>query len=185
MYHLLIKRGDFMGLIGSTTTFVFKLVDSAKTIGEKTDEAIDVAEKNMSTNLLGASKEQIKKVSFKAIKEVGGATVDLIDYSINKNLQLTENYIGQQEMANLESQMEKVSSFATSISSGFTMGAAAGPIGIAIGVTAGLITWGVSQSISYNRELSNYYRQLNATNAQTQWNSARMGFIDGGRGTEN
>lgn len=174
-------------LIGNTKKFVFTLVDSSEKIGENSAKAVssEAEEVNGSTPLTASNKKALNAITFKGLEKAVNITVEAIDYSITKNLNLTENYIGQQEVANLESQMGKVSSFATSIISGASLGSAGGPIGSVIGATIGVVTWGIGQAVGYNKELSRYYQQLNSTNAQTQWSSARMGLLNGARGTEN
>jgi len=175
------------GLLGSTKTFVFKLVDTGENVASASTNASEseMGEINGQVNLTASNRKALNAITFKGLEKAVNITIDAIDYSVTKNLNLTENYIGQQEVANLESQMGKITNFATSIVSGMSMGSAGGPIGMAIGAGIGAITWGVGQAVNYNKELSKYYQQLNLTNAQTQWSAARRGLLDGARGTEN
>ena len=175
------------GLLGATKKFVFTLVDSSEKIGEGSAKAVgtEADEINGATPLTAMNKKALNAITFKSLEKAASITIDTIDYSLTKSLNLTENYIGQQEVANLESQMGKVTSLATSIVSGVSMGWAGGPVGVAIGVGVSVATWGVGQFVNYNKELSKYYQQLNLTNAQTQWSAARRGLLDGARGTEN
>lgn len=98
--------------------------------------------------------------------------------ALTRYFNLSENYLAQTDYQNVMTSISKVSSFASTVGVGLSLG---GPVGAAIGIGA----WGVNEFISYQSRMSGYYSNLNATNFGTAWGQERAGLYDGGKGTEN
>lgn len=138
------------------------------------------------TNDLGSSNAQRKSnESFlKAAKKVGAiklakkTILNSVDISVNRNLSLTENYIGQQSLTNVKTALGKAESLFTSVAFGASVG---GPVGAAVAVAS----WGTSQYFEYRQKMEGYYRALNAANAQTEFGQTRAGLYNEGKGTLN
>ena len=124
---------------------------------------------------------QIKKIESSFTGELldyGKNTVlKAVDLTVNRNLSLTENYIGQQTLSNVKNILSK----SEGLIRGIKLGAAGGPAGIALAVAS----WGTSQYFDFLNKKSNYYQALNATNAQTEFSQTRAGLYNDGRGTLN
>ena len=97
---------------------------------------------------------------------------------IQRNYSLTENYIAQNDMRNLQTAINKVGGFTASIGGGFAVGGVPGAV-------IGAVTWGANEFVSYQKRMSGYNQQLNATNYQTAFDRSRLGLTNEGRGTEN
>lgn len=111
----------------------------------------------------------------------------------NRYFTLREDYIGQNKMSMLQTQMNTSKALLSSITSGALAGAATGlatgnPLVIAAGAVIGGVSSGVKTGldmrIQRDQKIEQYNMQLNATNAQTQFMASRASLINGGRGTE-
>ena len=107
-----------------------------------------------------------------------------IEYGVTRHLNLTEDYIAQNNYNKIKSIYSLTKGAASAVASGISMGAAFGPAGLAAGMTIGLANWGINTTIQQSQRYSEYYQQLNATNFNTQYNQKRAGLYDGSRGTE-
>lgn len=138
------------------------------------------------TNNLGSSnaKRKSNESFLSAAKKVGAIKLakklitNTVDTTVNRNLSLTENYIGQQTLSNVKTILGKAESLFTSVAFGASVG---GPVGAAVAVAS----WGTSQYFDYLNKKSSYYQALNATNAQTEFSQTRAGLYNEGKGTLN
>lgn len=113
-----------------------------------------------------------------------GIITQTIDYSINRNLNLSENYIAQNDYNRIKGTYGLITSGASSVASGIVSGAAFGWAGAIVGGLAGGVNWAAQTALQQSERYSQYYQQLNATNFNTQYNQKRAGLYDGSRGTE-
>lgn len=111
----------------------------------------------------------------------------------NRYFTLTEDYLGQNKMNAIQTQIGTAKSMLSSIGSGAAAGAAAGAvtgnIGVmAVGAVIGAISSGVKTGIMTRAErdqkIEQHNMQLNAINAQTEFMASRASLVNGGRGTE-
>lgn len=106
-----------------------------------------------------------------------------VDYSINRSLSLSEDYLAENQYRVIKGTYQKISGAYNSIANGAIAGATiGGPAGAVAGAFINLISWGVREATSQAERWSNYNRQLNAINFNTQFNAKRAGLYDGGRG---
>lgn len=96
---------------------------------------------------------------------------------INTNLSLSENYIGQQTLSNINTILSK----GESLVKGISLGSVAGWVGIGISVAS----WATTQYFDFLSKKSSYYQALNAATAQTEFSQTRAGLYNDGRGTLN
>ena len=114
-----------------------------------------------------------------------GIIEQVVDYSINRHLNLTEDYIAQNDYNRIKSIYSLAKGAASSVSSGAIQGMAmGGPVGAVVGAVVGAASFGVQTTIQQSERYSQYYQQLNAINFNTQYNQKRAGLYDGSRGTE-
>lgn len=114
-----------------------------------------------------------------------GLIVSSVGNEINRYLNLTEDYLGQDAYTNVRVAVEKTQTAASTILNGAMIGSVAGPVGAAAGAVISAASWGISQIISGRNSMSSYYQALNASNFQVGFSQTRAGLIDNGRGTEN
>lgn len=108
------------------------------------------------------------------------------DAAINRYTTLQEDYLTGQAYSNVKDTINRTKQLGGSIIGGMTSGfATAGVAGAAIGAVKGVVSFGANQYLEYQQKMSSYYQQLNATNFQTSFSSARLGLVNNGRGTEN
>ena len=108
------------------------------------------------------------------------------DFAINRYTTLQEDYLTAQAYSNVKDTINRAKQFGGSVLSGASTGmATAGPVGAVIGAVASVANFGVTQYMEYQKRMSSFYQQLNATNFQTSFSSARLGLVNNGRGTEN
>ena len=108
-----------------------------------------------------------------------------VDYAINRHLNLTENYIAQNDYNKIKSIYGITKGAVSSIASGAAQGMALGGfVGAGVGAAIGALNWGITTTIQQSERYSQYYQQLNAINFNTQYNQKRAGLYDGSRGTE-
>lgn len=110
----------------------------------------------------------------RAVQTLGNS----ISLSINRYFSLQEDYLAENLYSNVKTAIGKAESLYGSIKAG---GLALGPAGMLIGG----VMWSATEALSQHQRYSNYYAQLNATNAQTEFSQKRAGLYDNGRGTEN
>lgn len=132
-----------------------------------------------------------KDVALKyAGQQVLETTINVIenvaDSAINRYTTLQEDYLTAQTYSNVKSTISRAKQLGGSIVSGVVSGmATAGPIGAVIGAISSVANYGASQYLEYQKKMSSYYQQLNATNFQTNYSASRLGLVNNGRGTEN
>ena len=97
---------------------------------------------------------------------------------VNRYFSLSENYMAETDYNNVMTVVNKVKSFASTVSTGASIGGVAGALVAAA-------AWGTNEFISYQNRMSGYYQALNATNYQTQFDRSRLGLTNEGKGTEN
>lgn len=111
----------------------------------------------------------------------------------NRYFTLTEDYLAQNKMNMIQTQISNTKSMLSSIGgkalSYGTIGfATAGPVGAVVGAAIGAVVGGVKSGISLaterDQKIEQYNMQLNATNAQTSFMASRASLVNGGRGTE-
>lgn len=111
---------------------------------------------------------------------------NVADSAINRYTTLQEDYLTAQTYSNVKSTISRAKQLGGSIVSGAVSGmATAGPAGAVIGAVSSAISFGANQYLEYQKRMSSYYQQLNATNFQTNYSASRLGLVNNGRGTEN
>lgn len=120
-----------------------------------------------------AEEMYLNSAAQKAISTLGNA----MNLSINRYFSLQEDYLAENIYRNAKTTIGKVESLYGSIKAG---AAISGTFGV-----VGAVIWGVSEGLNQFQRYSNYYAQLNATNAQTEFSQKRAGLYNNGRGTEN
>lgn len=116
-----------------------------------------------------------------------------LNYAKGRYFSIKEDYLSENAYNQISGQISYAVSLGKSMYSGgktgFALGSAFGPIGGAIGAVIGAagsgITYGVNREIQYQQKMSGYYQQLNATNAQTQFQAQRLGLSNEGQNTLN
>lgn len=158
---------------------------------------------------LQTAQEAVKDAAIDLLGGSGGATAAVgigakvlsdalaMAYSIammehNRYFTLTEDYLGQNKMNIIQTQIGTAKSMLSSIGSGAAAGMAAGmaggPVAMAIGTVIGAITSGakavVTTKMQTDQKVEQHNMQLNAINAQTNFMASRASLVNGGRGTE-
>ena len=158
---------------------------------------------------LRTAQEGIKDAAIDLLGGSGGATAAVgigakvlsdalaMAYSIammehNRYFTLTEDYLGQNKMNVIQTQIGTAKSMLSSIGSGAAAGMAAGmaggPVAMAIGTVIGAITSGakavITTKMQTDQKVEQHNMQLNAINAQTNFMASRASLVNGGRGTE-
>jgi len=151
--------------------------------------------KNAAIDFLGGSSGATAAVGIGA-KVLGDALSTAYSIAMmehNRYFTLTEDYLGQNKMNAIQTQIGTAKSMLSSIGSGAAAGAAAGAvtgnIGVmAVGAVIGAISSGVKTGIMTRAErdqkIEQHNMQLNAINAQTEFMASRASLVNGGRGTE-
>ena len=124
----------------------------------------------------------IANQSFNTLKNL---TKQTANSSISRYLNLSENYLAGSTYQDVNTILSNANNLVSTLNTSLNIGAMGGAIGGAVGLGLGFATFAVSTQLQYLNKLSNYYSQLNAANAQTEWGARRAGLFDGGRGTEN
>lgn len=104
-------------------------------------------------------------------------------FSYNKYLNLSENYLLENDLEGIKSGLGFANGLGASIISGAKLGSAGGPYGAIIGAIAGVSVYGVAQGISYEQKKYGYYNSIAASTYQSEYSQIRAGLIDGGRNT--
>lgn len=129
----------------------------------------------------------------KIVADVAQETYSIAMMEHNRYFTLREDYIGQNKMNAIQTQIGTAKSLLSSIVGGAIAGAAIGtstanPLGVGVGAIIGGVTSGVKAGLNLkiqrDQKIEQYNMQLNATNAQTQFMASRANLINGGRGTE-
>ena len=125
-------------------------------------------------------------VVLKAVDEVLSQTKRIAVSTGNRYFNLSEDYMAENQMNIVDEYVSRAKTLASDLYTGGKIGTSVGGIpGLIIGLIAGGVMYGVDKAQTIRERTSKWYSQLNATNYQTEWSQARMGLIDGGRGTEN
>lgn len=127
------------------------------------------------------------------IKKAGAVLSSSVSYATNRYFSLKEDYLSENVYNNIKSGVTKGLGMASSLISGAAKGAKTGsvfgPVGTAVGAvlgaTVGGFEYGLNQYVQYQQKMSGYYQQLNATNAQTQFQAKRLGLSNEGQNTLN
>lgn len=127
------------------------------------------------------------------IKKAGAVLNSSVSYATNRYFSLKEDYLSENVYNNIKSGVTKGLGMASSLISGAAAGAKTGsvfgPVGTAVGAVLGASVggfgYGANQYVQYQQKMSGYYQQLNATNAQTQFQAKRLGLSNEGQNTLN
>lgn len=127
------------------------------------------------------------------IKKAGAVLSSSVSYATNRYFSLKEDYLSENVYNNIKSGVTKGLGMANSLMSGAAAGAKTGsvfgPVGTAVGAVLGAAVggfgYGLNQYVQYQQKMSGYYQQLNATNAQTQFQAKRLGLSNEGQNTLN
>ena len=115
-----------------------------------------------------------------------GLATESVMFTLNRNYKLTEDYLSQNDLNNIQKTLGKAGSLASSIIAGATAGSAIFPgVGTAVGAAVGAVASIATEAISGASTLSEYYSNLNAASYQSGFSSRRAGLTNEGRGTEN
>ena len=115
-----------------------------------------------------------------------GLATESIIFTMNRQYRLTEDYLSQNELNNIQKTLGKAGSMASSVISGAAAGSAIFPgVGTVIGAAVGAAASIATEAISGASTLSNYYSNLNAASYQSGFSARRAGLTNEGRGTEN
>lgn len=123
-------------------------------------------------------------IGIQAASKLSSLALESAEFAFNRYASLQEDYMSQQTLANIEGSINRLSNAGNSIMSGAMSMAAFGPWGMIAGGLIGGASFGANQYLKYQKRMSSYYQQLNATNFQTEFSSSRLGLI-GSSGTEN
>lgn len=131
-------------------------------------------------------------IASKLISDAASTAYKIVMMEHSRYFSLREDYISQNKMNMIQSQLSSAKSLASSIvgnaSTYGLMGALGGPVEAAVGAVIGGVV-GATKSI-INIETQNlqtqeqYNMQLNAISAETQFAASRANLINGGKGTE-
>ncbi len=127
------------------------------------------------------------------IKKAGAVLNSSVSYATNRYFSLKEDYLSENVYNNIKSGVTKGLGMASSLISGAAAGAKTGSIfgpvgtvvGAVLGASVGGFGYGLNQYVQYQQKMSGYYQQLNATNAQTQFQAKRLGLSNEGQNTLN
>lgn len=123
--------------------------------------------------------------SLRLATTVASKALSNAEYGIRRYTSLNEDYMTSQLMSNVKDTIDRTKSGINSIASGASALSAFGPWGMLAGAAIGGATFLFDQHMEYQKRISSYYQQLNASNFQTEFSSSRLGLINNGRGTEN
>lgn len=131
-------------------------------------------------------------IGAKVLSDALSTAYSIAMMELNRYFTLTEDYLGQNKMNAIQTQIGTAKSMLSSVGSGAAIGAAigtvAGPGGVAVGAVIGAISSGVKTGIlaktERDQKVEQHNMQLNAINAQTNFMASRASLVNGGRGTE-
>lgn len=128
------------------------------------------------------NRSEFDKLESVLINQAYNQAKSLVKQSVNSTLSryynMKEDYMLENNVSAIRNVINKTSSFATTISGGAMVG------GIAGGIIAGA-GWLISEGINVSNRWKDIYAEINATNYNKAFTKARLGLVDGGRGTEN
>jgi len=170
------------------------MYDTIKKLVHPVQTAKTAAEED-AINALGGTGKSAMFVGLgaKIVADVAQEAYSIAVMEHNRYFSLREDYIGQNKMNAIQTQMSMAKSLLSSITGGALAGAAIGmssanPAGVAVGAVVGAVTSGVKAGLNLriqrDQKIEQYNMQLNATNAQTQFMASRASLVNGGRGTE-
>lgn len=145
----------------------------------------------LNDNLTGGQLAAIG-IAAKVLKEAASTAYSVCLMEHNRYFSLKEDYIAQNKMNILQTQISTGKSLLSSIASGAISGGVAGLAGGPVGVAVGAIVGGIASTANTvfkmdtakKQKIEQYNMQLNAVNAQTQFSTSRASLVNGGRGTE-
>lgn len=116
-------------------------------------------------------------------KQATSLVKETIDPTITRYLNLKEDYLAENDYAQIKSTISRTTGFLASVAGGAIVGAKAGPIGAVVGAAISGVSYSVRQVIQYQQKMSGFYQQLNATNMQTAFMAQRAGLVVGTQNT--
>ena len=126
-----------------------------------------------------SSKNSVKKVAAAYVTEQAlSLLLNEAQYFFGKWENLNEDYVGQNNMQNTMRILNSVAGLATSTIAG---GMVAGPLGMVVGATVGLMKNIINTQHTMREYRENVYQQIYSN----YFFGTRVGFVNGGRGTEN
>lgn len=106
--------------------------------------------------------------------------------SLGRTYRLTEDYLSQNVLNNVQTAIGKAGSFAGAIIAGAKVGSMMAPgAGTVVGAAFGLGFSLLGESISGSSTLSQHHSAINAATYQSEFSRQRAGLVDEGRGTQN
>lgn len=151
-----------------------KTNDELKNVINTLMHPIRTAEKNtVGRNILANQAYQNAK---QTVKNIG-------QYHIYKYFTLKENYLSETTAQNIQTSLNKATSFAASVGGGAMVGAAGGPVGAAIGAAIGAIGWTSNEIVGIFQTRTQERISVSTNNQQTSFQQTRLGLIDGRGGT--
>lgn len=177
-----IVGGDSNAAVSGSKQSTVKDFNPVKILSDAVDNAFPTVAKVKNSSLYQFAKNQAE-----------GVIISAASYGLNRYFSLKEDYLSENVYNEIKSKVSKTvglgKSILSGISAGATTGSSFGPIGAAVGAVAGAVIggagYGTQQYIQYQQKMSGYYQQLNATNAQTQFQAKRLGLSDEGQNTLN
>lgn len=137
------------------------------------------------------SNGSVKKMLYRQAKNQAiNIATSAASYSLNRYFSVKEDYLSENIYNEISSKFSIVKSAISSGKQGAKLGGSVGgPLGAFIGATVGTV-WGgatatLQKHIDYQKKMSGYYQQLNATNAQTEFQAKRLGLSNDGQNTLN
>lgn len=111
-------------------------------------------------------------------------------YSLNRYFSVKEDYLSENVYNEISSKFSVVKSAYSGGKKGAQLGGSIGGgwgalIGAVVGTVWGGATNALQKHIDYQKKMSGYYQQLNATNAQTEFQAKRLGLSNEGQNTIN
>lgn len=175
--------------MAGTSRMVIELIKTVKNEEKSTAQSspVEGVKADTSSSIKSAKGNSTAKtmVVLKAVDEVLSQAKRMAVSTGNRYFNLSEDYMAENQMTLVNAYVGRAKSLASDLITGAQIGSTFGPIGTVVGLIAGGVMFGVDSAIQIRERQSSWYSQLNATNYQTEWSQARMGLIDGGRGTEN
>lgn len=117
-------------------------------------------------------------ITQKAVNDIKGLISNGITYSLTRRLTLSEDYMAQNDMNNVITGINKVSSLFTAIFAGMKIGGS-------VGAGVGMVTYVALEGLNAYQRYDQAYIQVNEQNYETSFQRTRLGLNDNGRGTQN
>jgi hypothetical protein len=109
----------------------------------------------------------------------------MMQIGYDRYVTLTENYVAQTAVANMQNHINRFANVAGSTLGGAYLGAKLGPMGAIAGAVIGFVTSGIRNEISRTVTLNEQARAVHEEAYSLYFNTARAGMINHSRGTEN